>query len=192
MNDEKIFAKTCSKKRLFLIEPEYRHTTQIGCLNVEKKVKWGARQFFSGPDAVQLGGLLFCSERTRQLLAGQWDGLEFWPVKKYKTDKVVPDLFQLIFTEELPMEAISGGKLEKCRGCGKEIMRFNKGVQNLTLRKEFLTDPYKVYCTGDVLVPEQLIACETFSLNIVSQEFYRYCEKRQMNRGMIYEPIKVI
>ena len=70
-------------------------------------------------------------------------------------------------------------------------MRFSEGVHRVAIKKEYLNNPFKVYRTDDVLT-EQLKDCTTFSLNIVSREFYQYCEANQMNRGMIYEPVKLV
>lgn len=97
----------------------------------------------------------------------------------------------MVFMEKLPIEAITGGKSVICDHCGKRIMRLSEGVHKLEIKKEYLKNPRKVYQTGDVLT-EQLKGYITFSLNVVSHEFYQYCEERQMNRGMIYEPIKLV
>ena len=48
-----------------------------------------------------------------------------------------------------------------------------------------------VYKTGDVLT-EQKMGYHTSFFNIVSQEFYQYCERFGMNRSMVYEPVKVL
>lgn len=186
--EDKAFRKNCSYKRLFIKDLYYRHSEQIDILSSSKAVKWGKRQYFSGPNAAD--DLLFCSEKAKELLDNQWEGLEFWPVKKYNGSKNISDLYQLVFSNTLPIEAIAGGKSIQCDGCGKRIMRFADGIDKLEIRKEYL-NLRKVYRTGDVL-NEQLKGCTTFSLNIVSQEFYQYCEANQMNRGMIYEPIKLV
>ena len=187
--EEKAFKETCSYKRPFMKELYYRHSEQIGILSANKTVKWGTRQYFSGPNAAD--DLLFCSEKAKKLLGDKWLGLEFWPVRKYNSSEYISDLFQLFFTDTLPIEAITGGKSTTCNTCGKRIVRFKDGIHQLELKREFLRGSSKVYKTGDVLT-EQIKGGETFSINIVSQEFYQYCEKNQMNRGMIYEPIKLV
>lgn len=130
-------------------------------------------------------------EKAKGLLNNRWIGLEFWPVKKYNSSEYCSDLYQLVFGNDLPVEAISGGESIVCDGCGKKIVRFVEGIQKLEIRKEYLKNPGQVYRTGDVLT-EQRKGCTTFSLNIVPQEFYQYCEENRMNRGMIYEPIQLI
>lgn len=187
--EEDAFQKTCAYKRLFINELYYRHSMQVDLLSVSKAVKWGSKQYFSGPNTAD--DFLFCSERARELLKGRWEGLEFWPVRKYNSTQRMSDIYQLVFMNNLPINAIAGGKTIECESCGKKVMRFAEGIHMLEIKKEYLKDPFKVYRTDDVLT-EQLKKCTTFSLNIVSQEFYRYCEKNQMNRGMIYEPIKLI
>lgn len=187
--EEDAFRKECSYKRLFIKELYYRHSTQINILSASKAIKWGAKQYFSGPNAAD--DFLFCSEKAKELLNGRWEGLEFWPVRKYNSTKYISDLYQLVFIDYLPIEAISGGKAIQCEGCGKKIMRFTEGIHKLEIKKEYLNNPLKVYRTDDVLT-EELKGCTTFSLNIVPREFYQYCEANQMNRGMIYEPIKLI
>ena len=186
--EDKAFRRECSYKRLFIKDLYYRHSEQIDILSASKEVKWGKKQYFSGPNAAD--DLLFCSEKAKDLLDNRWEGLEFWPVKKYTSSKNISDLYQVVFSNSLPIEAISGGKPIQCVGCGKRIMRFADGIQKLEIRKEFL-DPSKVYRTDDVL-NEQLKGCTTFSINLVPQEFYQYCEANQMNRGMIFEPVKIV
>lgn len=187
--EEDAFQKTCSYKRLFIKELYYRHSIQVDILSVSKAIKWGAKQYFSGPNAAD--DFLFCSEKARELLNGRWEGLEFWPVRKYSSTKYISDLYQLVFKDYLPIEAISGGKVIQCEGCGKKIMRFEEGIHGLEIKKEYLNNPFRVYRTDDVLT-EQMKGCTTFSVNIVSREFYQYCEVNQMNRGMVYEPIKLV
>lgn len=187
--EEDAFRRTCSYKRLFIKELYYRHSIQIDILSASKAIKWGAKQYFSGPNAAD--DFLFCSEKAKELLNGKWEGLEFWPIRKYNSTKYISDLYQLVFKDCLPIEAISGGKAILCEGCKKKIMRFAEGIHKLEIKKEYLNNPLKVYRTDDVLT-EQLKGCTTFSLNIVSREFYQYCEANQMNRGMIYEPIKLV
>lgn len=187
--DEDAFRKTCSYKKLFVKNLYYRHSVQVDILSASKAIKWGTKQYFSGPNAAD--DFLFCSEKAKELLNGRWEGLEFWLVRKYNSKKYIADLYQLIFKEYLPIEAISGGDIIQCEGCGKKIMRFSEGVHRVAIKKEYLNNPFKVYRTDDVLT-EQLKDCTTFSLNIVSREFYQYCEANQMNRGMIYEPVKLV
>lgn len=187
--EEDAFRKDCSYKRLFVKELYYRHSTQVNILSASKAIKWGAKQYFSGPNAAD--DFLFCSGKAKELLKGRWEGLEFWPVRKYNSTKYISDLYQLVFNDYLPLEAISGGKDIQCKGCGKKIMRFTEGIQKLEIKKEYLNNSLKVYRTDDVLT-EELKGCTTFSLNIVPREFYQYCEANQMNWGMIYEPIKLI
>ena len=64
--DEYAFQRSCGYKRPFQKEMEYRHEEQIGYLSVTKPVRWGTRQFFSGPNAAD--ELLFCSDKTRRIL----------------------------------------------------------------------------------------------------------------------------
>lgn len=187
--DENAFKQLCPYKIPFIKEVYHRHLEQADILSVTKPVKWGTRQFFSGPSAAD--DIIFCSKRAKLLLENRWVGLEFWPVKKYNTSKQLEDLYQLYFAECLPIEAFSGGQLAICKGCGRKIMRITEGVHQLVIDSKYLQDQKSVYKTGEVLTRE-LIGCNTFSLNIVSQEFYQYCEKHGMNRGMIYEPINLI
>ena len=79
-------------------------------------------------------------------------------------------LYQLIFKEYLPIEAISGGDVIQCEGCGKKIMKFQEGIHKLAIKKEYLNNPLKVYRTDDVLT-EQLKGCTTFSAITTSPTF---------------------
>ena len=167
----------------------YRHSEQIALLAAGKSVQWGKRQFFSGPNAVD--DIIFCSERAKMILQDRWENLEFWPVKKYNTSNYITGVYQLFFSECLPVEAFKGGHPTTCSKCGRKMIRITKGIQQLEISRKYFQNSNSVYRTGDILT-EQFIGYATFSLNIVSQEFYQYCEANQMNRGMIYEPIKLI
>lgn len=186
--DEKAFHCLCPYKRLFIKEAYYRHLEQVDILSVAKQVKWGTRQFFSGPNTAD--NIIFCSERTKKILEKRWGGLEFWPVKYHKTSKYIKDLYQIVFIEYLPIEAFSGGILTRCSSCGRQIMRIIKGTHQLVINRKYLQNKKMVYQTGQVLTRKR-IGFETFSLNIVPKEFYEYCERYGMNRGMVYEPIKL-
>lgn len=187
--DEKAFERSCPYKRPFFRDVYYRHTEQKDILSATKPVKWGTRQFFSGPNAAD--NLIFCSERAKKILGNQWKGLEFLPVKKYNTSKYIDDLYQLFFTERLPVEIIRGEQQTICKSCGRRIIRIPKGESQLKLDGKSIQDQKSVYKTGEVLT-EELIRNTTFSLNIVPQDFYQYCEKHAMNRGMVYEPIHLL
>ena len=78
-----------------------------------------------------------------------------------------------------------------CPKCGKTMIRIPNPVQKLVLDKNYLKDQTHVYKTGDVLT-EQKMGYHTSFFNIVSQEFYQYCERFGMNRSMVYEPVKVL
>lgn len=187
--NEDAFQRTCPYKRLFIKKLYYRHSIQVDILSASKTIKWGTKQYFSGPNSAD--DFLFCSEKAKELLGDGWEGLEFWPIRKCNSTKYIDNLYQMIFKEYLPIEAILGGSVTQCKDCGKKIMRFFEGTHNLIIKKEYLNNSFKVFRINDVLT-EQAKDCTTFSLNIVSQEFYKYCEANQMNRGMIYEPIKLI
>lgn len=182
------FKKSCSYKSFLFRDVCYRHLEQIGSLSASKPVKWG-RQFFAGPNSMD--DFIFCSERTKQILEGNWEGLEFWPVKKYNKEEYIHDLYQLYFAKKLPVEALEGGKKVFCRNCGREILRVSGIIQQYKIKKEYLTDKRCVYQSGDVITTD-IFGYNTFSINIVSQEFYQFCEKNKMNRGMVYEPIVLI
>ena len=186
--EENAFHRTCSYKRPFIKELYYRHSEQVDVLSVSKPVKWGKRQFFSGPNAAD--DIIFCSEEAKELLNGKWQGLEFWPVKKCNNSKYTSDLYQLFFVESLPIEAISGDSVI-CDICGRKMIYITEATYQLKIRKEYLRNRNKVYKTGDVLIGQRK-NYTTFSVNIVPKEFYQFCEKRQMNRGMVYEPIKLV
>ena len=117
--------------------------------------------------------------------------MEFWPVKKYASQGQIKDLYQLYFAETLPMEAIANKPIISCPKCGKAMIRIPNPVQKLVLDKNYLKDQTHVYKTGDVLT-EQKRGYHTSSFNIVSQEFYQYCERYGMNRSMVYEPVKML
>ena len=183
------FAPSCQYKRMFTKEPYFRHYEQIGSLSSHRIVRWGARQFFTGPNSGD--DMIFCSEKAKELLNGKYQGLEFWPVKKYNKGTCIEDLHQLIFTQNLPLEAISGGKSIRCKGCGKTLLLFKDYRLQFKIKTDYLTDTNCVYTTGEILT-EDVRNHETFSLHIVSNAFYQYCEENNMNKGLSYEPIELI
>lgn len=186
--EEKSFDLLCPYKNVFG-DTGYRHDEQTDSLSVAKAVKWGTRQFFSGPNSAD--DMIFCSEKAKNLLGDKWQGLEFLGVKKSNTQRYIPDLYQLFFKEHLPIEAVKGGYRTMCRYCGKEIVRFkHDDLQELKIDRNFLENPYKVYSTGSVLVCGRT-GYRTFSINIVSQQFYQYCEANHLNRGLAYEPVEL-
>ena len=101
---------------------------------------------------------------------------------------MIDDLYQLYFSEVLSVNAICGGKKTICRGCGRELVYISSMVQMLHIDRQHLKDTQMVYTTGEVLTMDS-IHNETFSLYVVPQEFYQFCERYEMNRGMVYEPI---
>ena len=167
---------------------EYRHMSQVGLLTTNRKIKWGKHSFFSGPDSAD--ELLFCSQMAKQIL-GEWNGLKYLPVKKKNTSTFAPNLFQLSFEKILPIDALGGGKKYTCPHCGKQIIRYPKGLTSLTIRKSELKDPFSVYSTGNIVCGER-VGYDTYSAYIVSHEFYRLCKERCIDRGLVFEPIKVI
>lgn len=187
--EETAFYKSCPYKRMFIKETYYRHIEQIGILSVDKSVKWGTRQFFAGPNTAD--DMLFCSKQAKEILGNNWKGLEFWPVRKCGGLNYFDDLYQLFFAETLPIETICGKKTVKCNVCGRKMICIPSGISKLKLDREYMKNSQNVYKTGEVLM-ENGLDKETFSVNIVSHDFYEYCEKRQMNRGMVYEPIELI
>lgn len=186
--DEGAFNQLCAYKRPFINGVYYKHLEQVDFLSASKPVKWGNRQFFSGPNAAD--DILFCSKKAKELLKNTWQGLEFWPVKKYNTSKYIEDLYQVFFSQCLPIEAIGGGSQTVCSTCGRKVMRLPEGVHQLEISRQYLQNPSNVYRIGNVLI-EQRKGQTTSSVQIVSQEFYQFCEKNEMNRGMIYEPVKL-
>lgn len=186
--EEHAFSLSCPYRRVFQHDTHYNHTEQIDFLTAVKPVKWNARQFFSGPNTAD--DLLFCSALAKTLLDDRWSGLEFLPVKKFRSAAYHSDLYQLSFTNRIPFEAMQGGKQSRCRSCGQPFLRLTEGPQQLEIRKDFL-EPDHVYKTGNVL-SDQLMGSVTYSANIVPQTFYQYCKEHQMNHGMIYEPVKTV
>lgn len=174
----------------------YRHMEQVGPFSVEKtnKIKWKTKQFFGGTDATG-ENYLFCAEKTKGLISGLWTGLDFWPVKKYGTGQDVEDVYQLHFNQVLALEAFAltgKEKINTCRICGRKKIHINTTYQ-LSLKKAYMKEKefQNVYTTGNIWTYER-IGWYTFSFNIVSHEFYRFCKDRKIDRGLKYEPIKLV
>lgn len=192
--DDKTVEQSCYYRGI-LWTSGYRHLKQIGKIQAEKMLKWGNRHFFCGFDW-GCQNFLFCSERTRKLLEGQWNGLEFIEAVQRKSGKNIPDIYQMVFKTELPIQAFETGKGSKeiqCELCGKKMIYIpDCGIYtSLKIKKEYLKDYKDVYNTGQILTYNRHLQ-DGFGVHIVSKEFYRFCEERKMNRGLIYEPIEVV
>lgn len=61
--EEESFDETCSYRRPFIKEIYYRHSEQIGMLSASNSIKWGTRQFFSGPNSAD--DMIFVQKRQR-------------------------------------------------------------------------------------------------------------------------------
>lgn len=186
--EESAFSRSCRYRRILQMDTSYCHMEQIGPLTVVKPVKWNARQFFSGPNSAD--NFLFCSDLAKNLLDGKWSGLEFLPVKKSRNKGYHSNLFQLSFSETIPVQALAGGRPSKCRFCGSPLFRLFEGENQLQVKKEFLEQGH-VYKTGQVLTG-QFLRCDTYSVNIVPHEFYQFCKEHNMERGLIFEPVNTI
>lgn len=189
--DENAWEFSCARKRPFSKEASYRHIRQVGPFSASKGIKWRSRDFFCGPNSPQ--HLIFCANKTKEILGKEWLGLEFWPVKRENHTTNILDLNQLHFNQILPFEAIhftGKERIKSCNSCGRKKVQITEKYQ-LSLKKSHMKNPKNVYTTDDIWTFEKT-GWDTFSLNIVSHEFYQLCEDNGMNRGMIYEPIELI
>lgn len=188
--EEDSFRRTCPYKKLWFKDLYYRHTEQISFLHASKTINWGSRQFFTGPNSSD--DYLFCSMRTKELLEKEkWGGLEIWPVKELGSDKEIKNLFQIVFSTQIPVKGIFGTH-KKCHQCGKEIVLTKDPYRYpLEISRDSLCDQNYVYTTGDVLIRDR-IHNETYSRNIVSNKFYRYLKEKNMSRGLIFEPVILV
>lgn len=189
--DEKAYKFSCPYKKFFSRELFYRHVEQIGELSSSKPVKWNLKQFFCGSDTAD--NYIFCADKAKNILGQEWGGLEFWPVKKYNTNEYIVNLNQLYFSEVLPIQAIhftGRENIRHCNICGKSKI-YIQPVYQLSLRRKYMKNPKYVYKTEDIWTFD-LMGWNTFSLNIVSHEFYQLCKDNRMNRGMVYEPINLV
>ena len=187
--EEDAYEKTCMHRRFFSKDPYYRHKTQIGEPTSSRRVKWTSRQFFAGPETSD--DLLFCSEKAKSILGDGWKGLNYLRVKKENSSKYIPDLYQLFFDKQLPFEALQGGRCIKCRYCGKPIIRIKEDEADLRIKRGFLNDSKCVFSTGDVLTGE-ILGFSTYSINIVPRDFYLFCMKSKINKGLLFNPVMLI
>ena len=102
-----------------------------------------------------------------------------------------PDLYQLFFDKQLPFEALQGGRCIKCRYCGKPIIRIKEDEADLRIKRGFLNDSKCVFSTGDVLTGE-ILGFSTYSINIVPRDFYLFCMKSKINKGLLFNPVMLI
>lgn len=192
-SDENTFQFSCPRGNNHR-EVKYRHIEQIGPFLSRKKIKWKANQFFGGTDATG-ENYMFCKEKTKEMITGRWRGLDFWPVKKYSTKQAMEDVYQLYFEQILPMEAIALTKKEKistCKLCGRKKVYINERYQ-LLLKEDYM----KKVSHQNVYRTEKIWTCDrigwfTFSYNIVSHDFYQFCKTHGIDRGLVYEPIKLV
>lgn len=83
------------------------------------------------------------------MLSGNWDGLEFCPVKNYKTKKVIPDLYQLHVEQIIPFEAIALNGHEKVKMCGHMIERVGIHFLLILYRMIFINSVKIIKLTED-------------------------------------------
>ncbi len=190
-NSMESFDLSCSYKRVIQRDVCYRHFNQTKMLAGKHRIKWKSRHFFAAPEYLNVTAeILFCSERTKKILGTKWKGLAYWPVKKGDSDEFIPDLYQMFFANELPVEAVEGKKNIRCRGCHKNLI-YVSGIEKFKLKRQYLQSPFHVYRLNNILTLNR-VHNDTTEVLIISQEFYRFCEEHAMNRGMKYYPIDVI
>ena len=166
----------------------YRYSEQQGYIHIEGSVRWGSRQFFCSSNS--LDDFLFCSERAKQLIEGNWDGIEFLPVVRKSSEKIVNDLYQIKVINRLPLEAFridKDQKLKKCPRCGRPVVVEQKDCQ-IKLKKEYMTNHRSFYTTGEYLTMGGLIKY-TLPYRVVPREFYIFCKDNKLDRGLTFTPV---
>ena len=166
----------------------YRYFGQQGYMHIEGSVRWSSRQFFCRSNSRD--DFLFCPERTKQLIEGKWDGIEFLPVIRENSGKEVKDLYQIKVTNRLPLEAFyidKDQKLKKCPRCGRPLIVEQQDCQ-IKLKKDYLTDHSSFYTTGEYLTMGGMLKY-TIPYRVVPKEFYAFCKTNKLDKGLEFLPV---
>ena len=161
---------------------------QIDSFRIKKEPNWGQRCFMMLnwiPDE------FFVNESTKKLLENEIDGISFCEVKDKKGAETIPDTYQII----IPVLSFEGLIEDPeilhdalvCPSC--KIKRFHtNGRGMLTFKKDTFDN-----------APDMVKTAEIFGWGhssshniIISGKVYKFLKENKLDRGLVFEPIKLV
>ena len=172
-----------------------RHTrVQIDDYRFKHEVKWGKCHFLEPTTEIDM----FVDDLAKDVMIKEHlSGIDFRPVKKKKTDVIIPNVNQLISTSVLPQGTVVVGQKEcktktECPICHRTrytfglIHEFN--LYQFKLKREVLEKAPMDYYTTEDLFGDYAGTTQ----RIVSQRFYQVLKAHQMTRSLVFEPVDLV
>lgn len=162
---------------------------QADAFRLKSAPKWGQRHFF---ELNWIGDEVFASETAKSILEeNHISGVEFSVVKSKKGDQIFPNVYQLKISSLADcglVEEKTGLKhISRCSHCGEIKYTANGRGPLVFLQKTFEN------------TPDVVKTCEYFGWGhyasrkiIISQHVYRIICANHLDRGLVFEPVKLI
>lgn len=185
-----------------------RHTcVQIDDYRFKCKVIWGRSHFLMPMNVIDI----FVDDLAKDVMIKEHlSGVDFRPVKKKKTDVIIPNVNQLVSTNILPQGTViigQGRVKEKCEWRGYHQVRYDNGDVKEKLecsvchKVQYICDDlYQFKLKREVLEKASLdcyTTADRFGMDgqtqwIVSQRFYQVLKAHQMTRSLVFEPVELV
>ena len=163
-------------------------SVQIGSFRIKNAPNWKKRAF---AELHWVGDELFISDSAKEVLCGnQISGISFSPVQDKSGSAVLPDISQLVIQNKLSKGLIldrdSIRTYETCPSCGttKSVL---SGIGMLCFQKNIFENQPDIVKTGDMFGTMHYAS----RLILVRQKVYNTIVRNKLDRGMIFEPVRL-
>ena len=173
---------------------KYCHACDCGEVQIEpfrmkKEPKWGKRHF---AELNWVGDELFLSKTAKNALeSNHITGISFLPVNNKKGNESFDDIFQLVVPCVLDAgmveELTDFDKISYCSNCSKKKY-VPSGTSIKSFRKEIFSNAPEVVKTFEIFRDMRYAAREI----IVHQRVYRVITENNLERGLVFEPIRLV
>lgn len=185
-NIEKTYAFSCAYQRTYKNHSEHfaHHREQVAPFEFAVPIKWGQSHFLSSV----FGGFhtLFCDDIAMQIIRNEGlTGLQFESVIAYKKGCCADNIHQLVFTEQLPNEALAldGGFMKKpCPDCGR--VQYGYHMLSRLQVKENDLGQFDFYRTDEIFGDG---FAEPFL--IISNRAFRVLSENHMTKNLVFQPL---
>lgn len=184
-NEEYTFSFTCP----YAQNPvRYHHIEQVAPYLLYKPIKWKNRNNFYSDDCGDFY-TIFCSSHAKSVLSSFFTGICYDKVLKKDGSTAWEDIFQLRFTNILPLEALmlpASAQTIKCPSCGRvEIDVLEPEEYLMKLNRDVFDGNGDIFATPSVFGPGA-----THPYYIVSQRFRQIILENLQERNMVFVPIQ--
>ncbi len=196
VNEEQAFTMTCIFKQTRRGIDVGRHYIQSSPCEIQRAVKWGNSQFFSG---TSIGfNSLFCSDRAAVLMqqAGL-RGLGYGPVLKKGTRVPVANVRQVKPEHTIANHAfVPVRDMEEytCEICGMKMLRMTGQRSLYGIRESYIDPEIDIFETLPLFAGLPSLGdrtpSEARSKFIISQRAYQALKKNAMCRGVEFTPLE--